>query len=447
MKVGSQLSIRFDELSEGEWKALRGKLTFQIGDGEIIQCFRRRVTLGIYSLPRGAWSLVPDKLRYQDNRSLPKSRKLEFTLKLDDVEKDPRFEGQLDAVKAMFEHQQGLIIRPPGTGKTQIALAFSSLCETKVLVLVHTKDILDQWVTAAEKALPGAKIGVIQGTRCEIGDVTIAMVQTLDRRYMSKPSSWWKQWGCVIADEGHHVSAPTWEAIMNKCYAYYRFGFTASLTRADGMHPTMKFIIGPVIHKMKFKSTVKLEVEPLYTGFRFLYGGPHDWMKLLDALINDEERNRTIAEVINAEIAEGNSVLVLSRRIEHLGNIAQYVEGPNEILTGSRKRSDRARILDEFRSGDIRCLLATQLADEALDVPRLNRVVLTFPGKHEGRIIQQIGRALRTHPDKKDAVIYDCVDDVGVLRHQWEQRARTYNVNKIPVNSPMTRRFKELWRR
>jgi superfamily II DNA or RNA helicase len=67
-------------------------------------------------------------------------------------------------------------------------------------------------------------------------------------------------------------------------------------------------------------------------------------------------------------------------------------------------------------------------------VPRLNRVVLCHPGKHEGRIIQQIGRALRRHPEKEDALIYDVVDDrVGVLRRQWSLRKRTYKQNKISI--------------
>jgi superfamily II DNA or RNA helicase len=443
--VGSQLSIRFEELSEGEWESLTRKLTFE-NDGDVVMCYRRLMTKGVYKLPRGAWNLLPNHIRYDDRRSLPESPKLKFTLKLDDTEKDPRFQGQMDAVKAMFEHEQGLIIRPPGTGKTQIALAFASLCQTKVLVLTHTGDIFNQWIEAAKKTLPDAKIGEIRGAKCVIGNVTIATVQTLNLRHINKPRAWWQQWGCVIVDEGHHVSAPTWEAVLNRCYAFYRFGFTASPTRADGMHPTMKFIIGPIIHQMKFSSTVDLSVEPLYTGFRSLYRGAWDWSNLLNKLVADENRNKKIAEVVNDEIARGNSVLVLSRRIEHLGNLSGLVQGPSEILTGVRSRRDRARILDEFRRGDIRCLFATQLADEALDVPRLNRVVLTFPGKHEGRIIQQVGRALRTHPGKTDAKIYDCIDDVGVLRHQWAQRRKTYNQNKIRVNSPIVRKVKSLWR-
>src|SRR5215467_9869804 len=345
MIVYSQLSIGFNELSEGEWKSLLKKLTFSL-DGDVVHCYRRLVTKGCYRLPRGAWNLVPNHIVYHDKRAFPAAPVYDFALKLDDVEKDPRFSGQSEAVRAMFEHEQGLLIRPPGTGKTQIALAFAAKAETRTLVLVHTEDILQQWVKAAEIAIPDAGIGVIRQGEFRLGHVTIATVQTLNRRYLTKPRTWWQQWGCVIADEAHHVSAPSWEAVLNRCYARYRFGFTASETRADGMHPTMKFIIGPVIHKTKFTSTVKLTVEPLQTGFKYFYRGRWDWMPLLEALTEDKGRNEKIAEVVDAEVQRGNSVLVLSRRIEHLSRIAESMSSDSEILTGKRSRKDRKRILD-----------------------------------------------------------------------------------------------------
>jgi len=436
MIVTSQLTVGFDELSPKEWEKLRHSLTFEL-NGDLVISYRRLVTKHCYKLPRGAWSMLPNHIVYHDKRSSPEMPKLLFTVLLDDTDKDIRFEGQVAAVKSMYENEQGLLIRPPGTGKTAIGLAFAATCGTRTLVLVHTEDILQQWVSAAEAAIPGADIGVVRGKEARIGHITIATVQTLYRKFQGKPKEWWRQFGCIIADEAHHVSAPTWETIMNICPAKYRFGFTASETRADGMHPTMRFIIGPVIHKQKFTSSVKLQVEPVKTGFKRLYRGRHDWMPLLEDLTKDDARNRKVAEIVNREAGAGNSILVLSRRIDHLGGIAGHLTEPHEILTGKRSRADRIRILDEFRRGEIRCLLATQLADEALDVPRLNRVVLTFPGKHEGRIIQQIGRALRQHPEKQDAVIYDLVDNVGVLRHQWTQRRRTYKQNKISIKEGM----------
>jgi superfamily II DNA or RNA helicase len=437
MIVDRVLKVDIGELTPRQWKELEKALTYLKPNGDIVTAYQLQLMHGRYVLPRGAWNYLPDSIRYVDMRSLPEMPKLKFRLKLDDVRKDERFEGQSDAVRAMFAEEQGLIIRPPGTGKTQIALAFAAQAQTRTLVLVHTHDILKQWVDAVENAIPElrGKVGVIQGRTCKIGHITIATVQTLNRKYLDEGQEWWSQFGCVIADEAHHVSAPTWEQVLNSCPAYYRFGFTASATRADGMHPTMRYNIGPVIHRQKFSSPVALEVVPVRTEFRSLYRGSWDWMPLVSRLISDQKRNDLIAKVVDTEIEKGNSVLVLSRRIDHLEAIADCMQQDAEILAAAiRTKKERNEILAAFKSGKVRCVLATQLADEALDVPRLSRVVLTHPGKHEGRIIQQIGRALRKFPDKDDAVIYDFVDwRVGVLRRQWDQRKRTYKKEHIKV--------------
>lgn len=431
MIVGSKISIGYDELPERRWSKLLKELTFVNGNQEVVECYRQLYTKEKFLIPRGAWHYVHD-LDYVDRRVKPRAKfHSNFQVELDAVHLDKRFAGQSAAVGAMLDYEQGQIIRPPGTGKSQIVLAFVSMCGTPALVIVHTEDILQQWVEYAQEAMPDIEIGVIRGKEHEVGQLTIGTIQTL-RNFTDK--HFWKQFGAVIADEAHHGAAPTWEQTINRCPAFYRFGFTASETRADGMHPALKHIFGPVIHKQKFSSPVKLSVEPVRTSFYFGYRGAFDWMPLLNKLVTDDKRNEQIAEVVNGEIVEGNSVLVLSRRIEHLERIAEQINGEAEILTGKRSRVDRKRILKDFRSGKIRCLLATQLADEALDVPRLNRVVLTHPGKHEGRIIQQIGRAIRTHPEKTDAVIYDIVDwRIGVLRRQWSERRRTYKQNKISI--------------
>jgi superfamily II DNA or RNA helicase len=90
----------------------------------------------------------------------------------------------------MHREEQGLIIRPPGTGKTEIATAFMAEAETRSLVLVHTEDILRQWVERVERNIPElqGEVGIIRGKTCKIGQITIATVQTLYRSYMDKPA-------------------------------------------------------------------------------------------------------------------------------------------------------------------------------------------------------------------------------------------------------------------
>jgi len=435
MKLGSAIRIDYRELTPRQQKKLKRELSFVLPDGQTVECYRDVISDGYLRIPRGAKYLL-NGASFEDHRSRPNMPVLDFKVKLNDLEASQRFKGQEEAVRQMFKYEQGQIIRPPGTGKTQIALAFIARCQTRTLVLVHTKDILKQWVDYARKAIPDLEIGIIQGQKCEIGHMTIATVQTMKRYTEPSPSKkkFWRQFGAVIVDEGHHGAAKTWEAILNSCPAYYRFGFTASPTRADGMHPALKFLIGPVIHRQKFSSPIPLTVVPVKTKFYYPYRGQWDWTKMVTALTQDDERNDRIARIADREATRGNSVLVLSRRIEHLELIAERLAERNEILTGSRKQSDRDRILDSFRAGEIAIVLATQLADEALDVPRLNRVILVHPGKHDGRIIQQIGRAIREHPGKANAVIFDFVDPkVRVLRRQWDKRKQTYRQNRISV--------------
>lgn len=439
MKVDSILTVKISELTDSQWRDVEKRLSFALPSGETVQGFRREVWEGHYVLPRGAWAVMPDTIRYKDYRTCPRMPALNFIGTLNDTEKDPRFEGQRECVKIMHQEEQGLIIRPPGTGKTEIACAFAAEAQTRTLVIVHTEDILQQWVDRIENLIPEMKenVGIVRGKSKRIRQITVATVQTLQR--FSK--QWFAQFGCVIVDEAHHLGAPSWEEVLNKCPAKYRFGFTANATRADDMHPLMRFLVGPVIHRQKFSSPVKLTIMPVKTNFRFPYRGSFDWQRLVDGLVTDEKRNKLIAGKVVKDIEAGNSVLVLSRRIEHLERIAELIPHRTEILAAQLKtKTARRKLLQEFRDGELPCVLATQLADEALDVPRLNRVHLTYPGKHEGRIIQQIGRAIRRHSEKTDAIVYDYIDSPGPLKRQWTKRRHTYRKEKIKI--AMTGRLK-----
>jgi len=425
--IKEYVTIPGDALTKREWKQLFKRLTFIDGEGRVLECWRPKAKTGAVQIPRGAWSLLPDRIEYRDKRSLPLGNVMDFELELE-PEGQPQFEGQKAAVKSMFKQEQGMIIRPPGSGKTQVALAFIAQAGTPTLVLVHTEDILNQWIEYTKRSIPEAEIGMIRGSTVTVGDITFATVQTFYQMMLEEPEKWRDVFGCVIVDEAHHAPANTWEVILNNLSAYYRFGFTASPTRADGMHPYINILIGPVIHRKKFKSQVPLTVQVVKTDFRYRYRGAWDWGNLVRELITSTKRNRQIAEVVDGESRAGNSILVLSRRVDHLERIAGLMHEPCEILAAkTTNKSERKRILSEFRDGRTRVVLATQLADEALDIPRLSRIALVHPGKHEGRIIQQVGRTIRKHPDKVDAVIYDFADmKVGILRRQFLNRKRSY---------------------
>jgi superfamily II DNA or RNA helicase len=441
MRVDQVLTLGTKELSQREWRRLFSRLRYQDDEGNVYEPWQVYPHKGVVRIPRGAWSLLPDHVVYDDERVLPERHDFDFIVPLD----SNGFSGQKDAVKAMFEQEQGIIVAQPSFGKTNVVLAFASACGTRVLVLVHTEDILQQWLDRCEEVCPEADVGVIRGTEETIGDITISTVQTFRKRVQLQGSKLSAKFGAVILDEAHHAPASTFDEILNELPAKYRFGVTATDKRADQRHPYMTTVLGPVIYRHKFVSRVPVSVVPVKSGFYYGYRGSFDWRNLLDKLTADEQRNQRIAKVAFDELVKGNSTLILSREIAHLEAIHKELEvycmvGGEDIdqavILAARlvNKKQRHEMLDKFRAGEIKVVLATQLADEALDVPILSRVVLAYPGKHDGRIIQQIGRALREHEGKREAVIYDVVDDrVGVLRRQWMKRKQTYKTLKIKV--------------
>jgi superfamily II DNA or RNA helicase len=362
--------------------------------------------------------------------------KLDTSIILDYKDSEKSFEGQADCVEAMFEHKQGIIHRQPGTGKTQIGLYFIAQVGSRSLVIVHTEDILNQWVERAEEYIPDIEIGVVKAGREEIAQLTIATVQTLNKR--NYPVEWWRQFGVTILDECHHAPAKTFDRVIAHSTSRYRFGLSASEKRADKMEPLMEFNFGPVIHKLEFDSPVPVSVEKLKTDFRAgtaITGPPwmrrKRWHSVIKKMANDPRRNMRIAKRVKRHLRDGRSILVLSRRIEQLQNIQACLNSlgcESEILAAKLvSKSERRERVADFRSGKIKCVLATQLADEGLDVPILSCVVLAYPSKHSDLILQQVGRALREHHSKDSAVIVDVVDpNVKVFRSQWHSRRRAY---------------------
>lgn len=438
IKVDNYLTVPLDSLSKGEWQRLFKRMRYTDAEFNVHEPWRYLTDRDAVRLPRGAWSLLPDHIRYVDKRVKPEAPPVNFTRKLDATIGETIYSGQADALEAMLREEQGLIVAQPGFGKTNVALAFISVAQTRTLVLVHTHDLLQQWLENAKDAVPEMEVGVIAGKVQEVRHLTISTVQTYHGLMMNDQKRWKKEFGCIILDEAHRVAAATFEQIMNTSSAYFRFGFTATPTRSDGKHPYMRLVIGPIIYRHRFKSPIPAQVRPLKSGFKLRpgYRGRHDWRRLLDTLTRDPERNRRIAEKVNREIAKGHTVLVLSSEKEHLRLMYEAMGSPKkvEILTADRSKKDRDQVLKDFKRGKVVCVLATQLANEGLDVPRLSRIFLTFPSKFDGGIIQKVGRTLRKYEGKTDAVIYDVVDEhVRPLKRQWRMRLQAYRGMGIPL--------------
>jgi superfamily II DNA or RNA helicase len=342
---------------------------------------------------------------------------------------------QQDAVTDVLSSDQGLLEAGTGSGKTIMALYLIAERKQPALVVVHTKELLNQWISRIETFLniPRADIGVIGGGKFSIGDrITVATVQSLYKRVDEVVP----HIGHLICDECHRAPSRMFTEAVSAFDAKYRLGLTATPWRRDKLSKVIFWYVGDVTGRIAKDDLVqagnlcRAEVQWVETGFSPFADASEEYSKALSELTEDGTRNRLICKTVSENNGHGVS-LILSDRKAHcvtLQNILSDVHGIQaEVLTGSTSPKERERIITALHDGGCRYLIATgQLIGEGFDLPGISTVFLTTPVKFSGRLIQYIGRALRPAPGKDKAMIFDFVDDHGVFEASARARAYTY---------------------
>ena len=338
---------------------------------------------------------------------------------------------QESAVVALTRRLQGCAVVPCGGGKTVIGTGAIARTGQPAIILVHTQDLADQWRETIGDAL-GLQAGTVVEGRVEPDVVTVATVQTLATLNAPDLAALAARFGVVILDEAHHAPAVVFRRVLSAFPARYRFGLTATPERADGLTPLLELCIGPTVFQVDHRTLVAAghlvvpRVVPIETGCS---PEADSHSSLVAKLCTDPERNQRLVDLAAAAANAGRSVLVLSGRVSHCRKLATRLQEAGieaEALTGRVPRGRRAEILDRFRSGQIRVVCATSLADEGLDVSRLERLILATPARAEGRTIQRLGRLMRPHPGKDTPVLFDMVDDTPLARRQFAARRAAY---------------------
>ena len=150
---------------------------------------------------------------------------------------------------------------------------------------------------------------------------------------------------------------------------------------------------------------------------------------MVSRLITHPRRNRLILDLVSGEAQAGRTVLVLSGRVKHCEFLADELQRRGitaEALTARVPKKRRSEILERFCDGSLKVVCATTLADEGLDVTRLERLVLATPARAEGRTVQRLGRLMRPHDGKGTPILFDLVDDTALARRQFTARKRAY---------------------
>lgn len=339
---------------------------------------------------------------------------------------------QRDAVDALAKRACGIVVAPPGAGKGEIIVLLAARLGVPTLILVgqidHAVDLRER-----VRARLGLTAGLIGSGEKTIERITIALVQALDEKTLDGIAGWF---GAVLVDECHHVAAASYATVLRTVRAPRRYGVTATIRREDGLTPIVHALLGPVVHETTRAELVAVgrsvvpAYRPVHSSFDFVYSGPDDWRALLDALARSDARDDLIADQVVSE-GVGELTAVLVGRVDHVARLTQRLRDRGlraSPLTGRLAKKQRAKTIDDARSGALDVLVGTQLLDEGIDIPRLSRVVLAWPARAEGRLVQRVGRTLRVFAGKARPLAIDVVDDrVGVLRAQAAHRRRAFD--------------------
>jgi superfamily II DNA or RNA helicase len=243
---------------------------------------------------------------------------------------EARFTGELSAVQAeavaaMAAHPTGILVAPPGTGKTVMACALIAHHSLPTAVIVNRAELLAQWrerlttfldLTDASTGSYGA------GRDRRRGVVDLIMLQSLSHR--DAPSGLLDGYGLIVVDECHAVGAPAAEAAIRKVNATRWIGLSATPYRADQMDPIITMQCGPIRHEISDQTTFTKHLIVHPTGFTTAEPGTDgaSIQAIYGELAADEARNELIAADIADAYQRGRCSLSLTNRIEHLNQLA-----------------------------------------------------------------------------------------------------------------------------
>lgn len=384
-----------------------------------------------------------------------------------------KFQGDLYpfqefALHKICLHRRGVFQIPTGGGKTVLALAIIASKAVPTLIIVHTKELLQQWIDRIETFLniPREEVGIIGEGVCFVGDrITVGIVNSLVNNLTPE----FQKFGMVIVDECHRTPAETFTKVVNFFRARYKYGLTATPYRRDGLSEVIHFYLGKTIFKLSIHDAQKMGfiMTPLLKTFitEFKHPFPYiclkckkktmahyeecpncggkieqviDYTKLLSALVKDPLRNDIITAQLKSIMEKKDKdaiILCVSDRAAHVKALQELINYEKSVLlTGKIADGKRKKIVSDLRAGEKDLIFATtQLIGEGFDLPNISGIVLTTPirgksgDKRSPRLAQVVGRALRPADGKGQPVIYDFVDiKVPILLGSFKSRKKVY---------------------
>jgi superfamily II DNA or RNA helicase len=351
-------------------------------------------------------------------------------------------EKQKDAVQSLLAFDTGILFATTAFGKTVVAAWMLAARGVNTLIMVHRKQLMEQWKEklAVFLNVSPKEIGQIGGGKNKrTGKIDIALMQSLNRK--GEVKEFVADYGHVIADECHHLSAFTFEQILKKVNAKYVLGLTATPIRKDGHHPIIMMQCGPIRYRVDAKTQAESRpfehlVVPRFTRFTVGQQGDHSLsiQDIYSLLIDDQQRNDMIFDDLLMSLEQGRTPLLLTERTAHVEYFANRLKSFVKhvlVLRGGMGKKQLNAVLEQLKQipeQEERVLIATgRFIGEGFDDPRLDTLFLTMPVSWKGTLQQYSGRLHRMHPNKNLVQVYDYVDrNVPVLLRMYEKRKKGY---------------------
>jgi superfamily II DNA or RNA helicase len=433
--------IRLAAFQNPEFYAAQAMRFPTFGKPRVISC--AELFIKHIALPRGCFDAAIDLLINNGIR-----------IELRDERRDgtvigARFLGTLTleqqkAATALMAHDTGVLAATTAFGKTVVAAKLIAERDRNTLILVHRQQLLDQWIARLRAFLDidPNDIGVIRGGKKRpTGVVDVALIQSLVRK--GEVSDLIENYGYLVVDECHHLSAVSFEAIARAAKAKYVLGLSATVTRKDGHHPIIFMQCGPIRYRVDakkqaasrpFSQRVVLRRTAFHSA-RLAAGTAPSIQGLYAMIAQDEKRNAMIFEDVLSALEAGRSPVIITERKDHLQAIAERLSkfAKNVIvLKGgmtAKQRGQAKDALEAIPDEAERVIVATgRYLGEGFDDARLDTLFLIMPISWRGTLAQYAGRLHRLHAAKREVIIYDYVDqDEPMLAKMAGRRLAGYS--------------------
>lgn len=360
------------------------------------------------------------------------------------------------AAQRLLSFENGVLSAATAFGKTVVCSYLIAERKVSTLILVHSKDLLEQWVDELNRFLvideepptyetkSGRKkqrdsvIGILHGSKNTMnGMIDVAMVGSLysKGKFQEKVNSY----GMVLMDECHHCGSHTSIQVMQKVNARYVYGVSATPKRGDDLEKIVYMLLGPVRHSYTAKERAEEQgighyVYPRYTRVIGTDVSKGDINVAYSLISMNPARNNMILEDTRACVKAGRTPVILTRYKEQAKYLYDHLQKDADhvfLLYGDNSDKENANMrkkLKEVTKGHSLVLVATgQKIGEGFDYPRLDTLMLAAPVSFGGRLEQYLGRLNRDYEGKTEVIVYDYIDShIHWFDNMYAKRLRTY---------------------